>query len=243
MEGYGIYFNTLEIIARKMEDKVEEFGFIPEEWDDESLELEFKKNTNTIRTIFDYMCEIGLFEKIDGRIYNAKIQSRCDDYTSRILRNKAQNEKCPNTVRTKSDKVSLDKNRIDKNIYSKSNDLHHTQLEELVYEPLIGNKTKGAFLDRARAKKGKPPMLKKDPATWAVINLYRKQYKYIRGHYPVVGDADYFHVLSVTKKLSPQDMEKIVIWYVREENNKFKQHPSLKSIFTVENINIFNSQK
>lgn len=114
MEGYGIYFNTLEIIARKMEDNIKDFGFIPEDWDEESLELEFGKDTNTIRTMFDYMCEIGLFKKIDGRIYNSKIQSRCDDYTSRILRNKAQNEKCPNIVRTMSDKVSLDKNRIDK---------------------------------------------------------------------------------------------------------------------------------
>ena len=122
MEGYGVYFNLLEIIARKMEDNLDEFGFLPKDWDDESLLLEFGQTTNTLQTMFDYMCEIGLFEKKQGRLYNSKIQNRCDDYTARILRrdnynslNKPKNNKCPNSVRIKSDKVRLEENRIDKN--------------------------------------------------------------------------------------------------------------------------------
>jgi hypothetical protein len=131
----------------------------------------------------------------------------------------------------------------ERKVYSKSEDLPHDSLEELKYEPLVGDKTKGNFLDRARAKKGKPPMLKKDPSTWGIINLYRKQYKYIMGKDPYVGDADYFHILSITKKMSPQDMETMIIWYVKAENKKFKEHPSLKSIFTIENLNLYNNQK
>jgi hypothetical protein len=115
MFGYGVYFNLLEIIARKMENNISEFGYLPNDWDNESLELEFEQDANTVQTVFDYMCEIGLFEKKQGRLYNSKIQSRCDDYTARILRNKAQSEQSTNSVRTKSDKVSLEENRIDKN--------------------------------------------------------------------------------------------------------------------------------
>ena len=115
--------------------------------------------------------------------------------------------------------------------------------DELVYEPLKGNKTKSTFLDRARAKKGKPPMLKKDPSTWSIINLYRRQYRYITGKEAILSDADYFHVLKITKKMSPQDMEGMVVWYVKMDNKKFLAHPSLKSIFTVENVNKYNLQK
>ncbi len=115
--------------------------------------------------------------------------------------------------------------------------------EELTYEPLKGKKTKSMFLDRARAKKGKPPMLKKDPLTWGIINTYRRQYKYITGKEAVLADADYFHILKITRKMSPQDMEAMVIWYVKMDNEKFLKHPSLKSIFTVENVNKFNLQK
>jgi hypothetical protein len=147
---------------------------------------------------------------------------------------------------TNGQQMDTDKNNkelINNKEYSKSKDLPHTPLNELTYEPLIGNKTNGAFLDRARLKKGKPPMLKKDPTTWNIINKYRIQYKYITGKEPTVGDADYFHILSVSKKMSPEDMESMIIWYVKLENQKFNSHPSLKSIFTVENINKFNLSK
>lgn len=118
MAGYGVYFNILEIIARKMEDRIEEFGFVPEDWDDDILSIEFDIDTNTLRTMFDFMCDVGLFERKNGRLYNSKIQGRCDDYTARILRNKPNNEESTNSVRTKSDNVPLEENRIEENIQS-----------------------------------------------------------------------------------------------------------------------------
>lgn len=128
MVGYGVYFNLLELIARKMENDIENFGFLSDDWDDESLELEFGLDPNSVRTMFDYFCEIGLFEMKDGRLYNGKIQERCDDYTARIIRRDDYNEKrgsnkpfkkevseqSTNTVRTKSDKVRLEEIRRDK---------------------------------------------------------------------------------------------------------------------------------
>lgn len=123
MAGYGVYFNLLELIARKMEDDIESFGYLDDDWDDESLELEFGLDPNSVRTMFDYICEIGLFEKKDGKMYNEKIKERCDDYTSRLLRTsnskpkkeelKPKKEESTNIVRTKSDKVLLEENRIE----------------------------------------------------------------------------------------------------------------------------------
>lgn len=154
MVGYGVYFNLLELIARKMESNVEEFGFLPADWDDESLELEFGLDTNNVRTMFDYMCEVGLFEKKQGRLYNSKIQSRCDDYTSRLLRKEDYNakksnmsEQSPNSVRTKSDKVRLDKNRIEEN-----------RKEEELSNESIPSKTLKNFRDQRRIESGRPPM-------------------------------------------------------------------------------------
>ena len=124
MEGYGVFFNTLELIGRKMENNISSFGFLPSDWDDEALEIEFGLSSDKVRTMFDYMCQIGLFEEKEGRIYNSKIVDRCDDYTSRIVRFKqfpnSKYEHSSNTVRTKSDfvrpRLDIDKNRIDKNI-------------------------------------------------------------------------------------------------------------------------------
>lgn len=124
MEGYGVFFNTLELISRKMEKDIDSFGYLPEEWDDEALEIEFGLSSDKVRTIFDYMCQIGLFEKKDGKIYNSKIKDRCDDYTARLLRlqqfSGTNSEHSTDSVRTKSDFVHprIDKNRIDKNIIS-----------------------------------------------------------------------------------------------------------------------------
>lgn len=124
MVGYGVYFNLLELIARKMENDIENFGFLSDDWDDESLELEFGLEPNSVRTMFDYFCEIGLFEMRDGKLYNGKIQGRCDDYTSRMLRNgqiKPKKKESTNNVRTTTnnvppDKIREEKIRVDKNI-------------------------------------------------------------------------------------------------------------------------------
>jgi hypothetical protein len=142
MIGYGVYFNLLEIIARKMENNIDEFGFLPEDWDDESLEMEFNMEAKDLFPLFDYMINIGLFERKNDRIYNQKIQERCDDYTARIIRNK---EQCPNSVRTVSDKVLLDKNRIDKKKFAIANFPIKKDLK--------------SFRDLRRAEIGKPPML------------------------------------------------------------------------------------
>ena len=140
-----------------------------------------------------------------------------------------------NKATTKQQQADTNKNdKNDKNIEFANANI--VSPEDLTYEPLVGDKSKGAFLNRARAKKRKPPMLNKNPEVMRIIQFYQAQYKFITGQRAIVTDADYFHVLSITKKLSPQEMEKMIIWYVKLENKKFQQHPGLKSIFTPENV-------
>lgn len=125
LAGYGLYFHTLELMSRKLESDLEHVGFLPEEWDMESLEIEFGASHDTIGTMYDYMIKIGLFQKNDGRLYNDKLKDRCDEYTTRIIKKSVHNEnqrlisrQSPDTIGTKTDFVALriDKNRIDKNI-------------------------------------------------------------------------------------------------------------------------------
>jgi len=159
MVGYGVYFNLLEIIAVKMEDHIEDFGFLPKDWDEELLSIEFGVDTDTLRTMFDYMFEVGLFENKNGRLYNAKIQGRCDDYTARILRNssnKQELQKSTNSVRTKSDFVPLEENRIEENIReSKNKNFSPRSLEEI--SDSLPRTTIGGIPEA-----GRPPMAIKD---------------------------------------------------------------------------------
>ena len=165
IEGYGIFFNTLELIGRKMEKNISSFGFLPKDWDDEALEIEFGLSSDKVRTIFDYMCKIGLFEEKEGRIYNGKIVERCDDYTSRIVRLKqfsnSKYEHSTNSVRTKSDFVRprLD---IDKNKNKNKNRIESVAQKKISYlknmnEETITelNKKFGILPDRIREEKEK----------------------------------------------------------------------------------------
>jgi hypothetical protein len=139
MEGYGVFFNTLELMGRKMENDILSFGYLPEDWDSESLEIEFGLSSDKIQTMFDYMCQIGLFEKKEDKLFNSKLVTRCDDYTNRILRLKQfsgiKSEHTSNHVQTKSDNVHprLDKIRLDK-IRIKNNNVlvkEKSKLEDL----------------------------------------------------------------------------------------------------------------
>jgi hypothetical protein len=119
LEGYGLYFNTLELMCRKLEADLDNIGFLPDEWDLESLEIEFGISPDSIGTMYDYMVSIGLFQRVEGKLYNDHIQDRCDEYTSRIIKGRVHNSRqTPDKIGTKTDIVSprLDKIRLEENI-------------------------------------------------------------------------------------------------------------------------------
>lgn len=96
--GYGVFFNTLEIISRNVEKDLDFLGYLPKEWDTEALSMEFGLSPDTVGTMFDYMVEIGLFERIDGRIVNKKLAGRVDEYTQKLLAKRTKNISNVSTV-------------------------------------------------------------------------------------------------------------------------------------------------
>lgn len=216
MEGYGFYFNLLELIARDMEDRPDEFGFLPTDWDYEALEMETGLSSDKLRTITDFMCEIGLFCLKDKRLYNSKIIERCDDYTSRILRNKAQNTKSTNIVRTKSDKVPLDKIRIDKN-----RDI------SLSSKITTGDKYQPDFKPPQKMKMGGAYRNKGQEFGAMVIRLagkfnghYKDRFKeeYLNGNFSV--DPIAHQVSKNRKHMTEQEFEAVIEGYFKSQKSK-----------------------
>lgn len=118
LAGYGLYFHMLELMSRKVEADLEHIGLLPDEWDTESLEIEFGLPGDHIEEMINYMVTLELFTKVDGRLYNDKIKERCDEYTQKLIKKAQFNESTAvksrqdtDTVGTKSDNVPL---RIDK---------------------------------------------------------------------------------------------------------------------------------
>jgi hypothetical protein len=107
---------------------------------------------------------------------------------------------------------------------SSKDDLSQTIMRAIEEEPLEGK------------------LKRKDSRVWQIIYYYKDQYKYATGKMPVVSGADYHHIRRTLEKMDIEDMKRIIVWYVKVANKKFIDHPSLKSIFTVENINKFNLQ-
>jgi hypothetical protein len=112
LEGYGLYWYCLELIAGKV-DK-----------DNITFELEhdariIARNTGCtpqkVEEMMRYFVELGLFESSEGVITCLKLARRLDSsMTSNTdMRNIIQKLKNPDGVMTKSDKVMQDKKRIE----------------------------------------------------------------------------------------------------------------------------------
>lgn len=116
--GYATYFLVLELIANSVEDieNVENWGILPKECDFDYIQR--KLNHDNVGTISDIIGEcknLGLFEEKDGQIYCPKILKRLDEYKEKLYRNRHKVSVSPDSVGTKSPKVALEQNRIDKN--------------------------------------------------------------------------------------------------------------------------------
>jgi len=128
LEGYGLYFVTLELIARDMEDNLDRIGYLSDDWDFDFLANRFGFSPDKIRTMYSTMKTLGLFDSNSDVIYCPKIKNRCDEYTTKLIRfrekTSTKSGECQEHVGTKSDfvsqdKIRLDKIRIDKNIIGK----------------------------------------------------------------------------------------------------------------------------
>lgn len=113
LEGYGLYWYCLELIAGKV-DK-----------DNITFELEhdariIARNTGStpqkVEEMMRYFVELGLFESSEGVITCLKLARRLDSSmtSNPEMRSIIQRLKSPDKVMTQSDKVMQDKTRLDK---------------------------------------------------------------------------------------------------------------------------------
>ncbi len=126
---------------------------------------------------------------------------------------------------------------IDKNKDKKGSGGEPEPEEELKYEEVDsdGYPTKKP----EKPKKNKKGTLNNKKA-WELLNTYNLKFKYVTGKDPVIDKVDYFNAIRILKKLNKEKIMSIMDWYISYDNSKFKEHPSFKSIFTIENINKFN---
>lgn len=156
MEGYGIYWYCLELIARNVTANRVTFEL---EEDAELIAADTNLHIERVEEMMTYMVNLGLFEESEGRITCLKMAHRLDQsMTSHPGMRKLIEEirKNHDPVMTnhdpimtksdliKSDKIRLDKNRIDKNreeITSTSKKVDQTPHQKVVdlYHEILPN--------------------------------------------------------------------------------------------------------
>lgn len=114
MEGYGLYWYCLELIAKNVE--AHNLTFELEE-DSELIALESGIHYEIVQEMMEYMVKLGLFENVEGTIKCLKMLARTDEYTTKLIRSAGHT---PDTHRINSghtpDKIPpirTDKNRIE----------------------------------------------------------------------------------------------------------------------------------
>lgn len=111
MEGYGLYWYCLELIAQNVEKHNLSFEL---EHDSEIIAHDTGIHCELVQDMMAYMVELGLFEQSEGIITCLKMASRTDEYTQKLIRTKGV---VPTISRQSPDKVPpnrIEENRIEK---------------------------------------------------------------------------------------------------------------------------------
>lgn len=106
MEGYGVYWFILELIARNVDKHNLTFEL---EHDAELIAADAGIHYERVEDMMRYMVELGLFENVNGIIRCLKMASRTDEYTQKLLHSARPaavvptlSRQTPDTVGTKS---------------------------------------------------------------------------------------------------------------------------------------------
>lgn len=100
LEGYGLYFYCLEMIARTVEPHNLTFEL---EHDAEIIGHRVGIHQDRVLEMMSYMVDLQLFEMNDRRIVTClKLATRTDEYTQKIIKQKGVIGQTPDTLPTKS---------------------------------------------------------------------------------------------------------------------------------------------
>lgn len=138
MQGYGLYWYCLELIAQNVEKHNLTFEL---EHDAEIIADDTNINYELVQEMMLFMVDLGLFENADNRITCMKMATRTDEYTQKLLKNR---ETVPTISRHTPDKV-------------RSNRIEQKRIEQNRTE--TNTKWETACPPGRRARKFKPPTL------------------------------------------------------------------------------------
>jgi len=131
-EGYGIYFQLLEIIGSHIEkDNVVDWGYVEKIHTVETLADECGVTPDKLRSVLVYCNELELLEKRDGKLFCSKILKRMDEYFQRL---ESKYKQTPDKLPTNSG-YRTEQNRIEK----KRKDVDESVREGKVVADATGN--------------------------------------------------------------------------------------------------------
>ena len=137
MEGCGLYWHCLELIAASVEAHNISFEL---EHDAEIIAANTGINTESVEEMLGYMVELGLFKlNNEKKTICTKMATRTDEYTQKIFRQQkhnASNNHSPDSVGTKSDLI--EENIKEKNKKEK-NKLENTRVENNIHNSSISS--------------------------------------------------------------------------------------------------------
>lgn len=113
-EGYGLYWYCLELIASNVDADNLSFEL---EHDARIIARNLGMGVQRCEEMMKFMISLGLFEASNGVITCLKLAKRADDYTAKLVKSElSQAVDCLDLLEspTNSEKVQLDKKRIDK---------------------------------------------------------------------------------------------------------------------------------
>ncbi len=86
-EGYGVYFQLLEVIAENIKNtNFEEWGLVDDLHSVDTLAMESGVSPDKLRSILSYCNEIKLLQRIDGRLACPQLLDRVDEYAKRYVK-------------------------------------------------------------------------------------------------------------------------------------------------------------
>jgi hypothetical protein len=112
MEGYGLYWYCLELVAQNVEAHNLTFEL---EHDAEIIAADTGIHYELVQEMMTYMVDLGLFEQSDGVITCFKLAKRCDEYTSKLIRNLPSVPTVSGQSPDKVPPIRIEQNRIEQN--------------------------------------------------------------------------------------------------------------------------------
>jgi hypothetical protein len=127
MEGYGLYWYCLELIAQTVTPENITFEL---EHDSRVIARNTGLGVQKVQEIMTHFVNLGLFESDNGVISCIKLAQRTDDYINKISRLRLSGQST-DIVRTKSEKVVLDQIRSDKKRKEKDKAFSKPTIQEI----------------------------------------------------------------------------------------------------------------